>query len=291
MLTDYWVADASKATERGRVYYGECRLSGDMTCSFREKNTCICRSIWSDKCLYGDYYYQESGTTKRAKAYDKWLKEAKEKQAEFKASGVKFETAPKSIATIGDYIYIPFSYCDMCEFVPFYRRSGLVTFGIPFIKKEEFTAEIVVTLAKFRPYALMGGEIKDYQKKEVPALLYEVKRTFPELYAKAAELDPSIIVKTLTLDDFSNKLIMLEDASTGKVEVVVKDDRYKGRETIELEWDGENLSGTLSVSQLLSLTNYSSLTNVVFKPQRKVKVKPDQETLTRLFREGKLLVD
>jgi len=291
MLTDYWVADASKMTEKGKVYHGECRLPTDMTCSFLENKTCICRSIWSDQCLYGGYYYHKSDTTKRAKSYDKWLKDAKEKQAEFKASGVKLETAPKSIATIGDYVYIPFLYCDMCEFVPFYRRMVFGSNGIPFIKKEEFTAKVVVTLAKFRPYALMGGEIKDYQKKEVPALLYEVKRAFPEIYAQAAELDPSIIVKTLTLDDFSDKLIMLEDASTGKVEVVVKDDQYKGRETIELEWDGENLYGTLSVSQLLSLTNYSSLANVVFKPQRKVKVKPDQETLTRLFREGKLLVD
>jgi len=291
MLTDYWVAEASQTTEKGRVYYGECNLPEDKACSFREKNTCICRSIWDDKCLYGGYYYENSDTTKRAKAYDKWLKDAKEKQAEFKASGVKFETASKSIAVIGDYVYIPFSNCDRCEGVPFYRRSNMITSGIPFIKKEEFTAEIVVALAKFRPYSLMGGEIKDYQKKEVPALLYEVKRAFPELYAKAAELDPSIIMKTLTLDDFSNKLIMLEDSPTGKVEVVVKDDKYKGREIIELEWDGENLSGTLSVSQLLSLTNYSSLTNVVFKPQRKVKIKPDQETLSRLFREGKLLVD
>lgn len=58
------------------------------------------------------------------------------------------------------------------------------------------TPENIQKICDYKPYALMGGLIRDYQVKTVPSILLQIKALFPEVYAKLIELRP----------DYANKI-------------------------------------------------------------------------------------
>lgn len=98
------------------------------------------------------------------------------------------------------------------------------------IKKEDFTPEFIVELIKYRPCALMGGEISSYQKKYVPKFCDQLKRFMPDMYRKVCEIYPEIeqIVENI---DYIGKRAKLITLLPGEVKL----------STDILEWDGELL--------------------------------------------------
>lgn len=100
------------------------------------------------------------------------------------------------------------------------------------IKKEDFTPEFIVELIKYRPYALMGGEISSYQKEYVPKFCDQLKRFMPDMYTRVCEIYPEIrsLVENI---DYTGKRAKLMTLLPGEVKLSTK----------ILEWDGELLHG------------------------------------------------
>ena len=94
---------------------------------------------------------------------------------------------------------------SMCESVPFKSHGGAFAIGVPFVPREKFTAEAVVTLINFRPRSLMGPIIETYQKESVPLFLFHLKQQIPELYKEALGLDETISEKSFSISSLGGK--------------------------------------------------------------------------------------
>ena len=130
----------------------------------------------------------------------------------------------------------------MCQEVPFVRHSSLFVSGVPFVIKNELTPERIAILARFKPQALMGGEITNYQKKELPAFLFHLKQRFPELYKAAAELEPMIYEKTTNIDGIQALKATLKDIPPGTIKGYQLDRMDRKMDVIS--WDGRELEIT-----------------------------------------------
>lgn len=222
-----------KANERGIIRFLYCTLNGD--CPFLTRNQCIHQGF--GQCIYGKWNSEKS-PTRRSKAYFQWQKNAKNT-----CSQPLPHYADKHIAVIGDYLYLPYAHMDLCEQVKFKRHSVLVFGGgIPFVHKDEFGAEQIVLLSLFRPHALMGGEITNYQKHEIPIFLFHLKHMFSELYREAAALEPTILSKTF--DPVSLKTLKVKLSEIESIE----DCTIAGNSIAS--WDGEWLEFETQFSSL-----------------------------------------
>ena len=147
----------SKASERPFVLRVFCSSPDD--CAFFIRGECLERNIFGFGCVHGKTR-KSTGPTRRAKAYSKFIAEAKSAVE----AGPRMPGYPrKHLAVMGGYVYIPYNFASMCEKVPFLAHGGAFRLEKPFIPLDKFTAEVVVELSNFRPFALMGGEIKEYQ--------------------------------------------------------------------------------------------------------------------------------
>ena len=106
-------------------------------CPILERGKCIHQTIL-EKCIYGKSEFIKSGSTKRGKAYDTFVKE-KQKQID----NNEFPKMPKGeynncLAKIGDYYYLPYSHMNNVS-----TRFG--DNKIPFLKGT------IISLLKFSP--------------------------------------------------------------------------------------------------------------------------------------------
>lgn len=201
------IIEAKKQNERGREIEYFCSLSEKYKCPLLKQNKCLQTTLFG-KCVYGSRkcFYTK---TKRAKIYNEQINKLKEKQTELPKLP---DSAHKcGLQEIGDYIYLPYSHMDMCKEIPFLQHSVLFINGVPFIEKESFTPENIITLIEFKPIALMGGEIKKYQEKEIPLFLLHLKIKFPQLYDKIIKLKPSIEKKILDISNIKKLSARLSD--------------------------------------------------------------------------------
>lgn len=95
------------------------------------------------------------------------------------------------------------------------------------IKKEDFTPEFIVELIKYRPEALMGGEITSYQKKEVPKFCNQLKRYMPDMFEKVKEIYPEVENRIEDIN-YRDKWAKVVTLLPGNVKLSTK----------ILEWDG-----------------------------------------------------
>lgn len=162
----------------------ECSLE---QCPLRDAGTCAVRGgIFCGKCPYG-WMRTVTGPTRRAASFGTFIRGARER---FK--GVPFLKAPPNrLAFVGDYAYLPYTHMSMCMDVPFLAHGGAFRTDIPFIHKDDWTIENVLKLVRFRPEALLGGEITDYQRKMVPLFVQHIRELDPPMFAKLAEEIPS----------------------------------------------------------------------------------------------------
>ena len=183
------VSEAAKQNQSGKVIKIQCCLIPERICPFYEEHSCIRDTVFWDYCPYGDYDVIDS-PTKRAKSYLAWLNKYKAEREGLIRTRPSLGYIKKRVAIVGDYVYVPTSHADMesNKNVPFLAHSFLFTSGKPFIKIEDFTPEIAVEIANFRPHAMMGGEITSYQKEEIPKYLFELKQALPAIYAKAVAI-------------------------------------------------------------------------------------------------------
>jgi hypothetical protein len=211
-----------------------CSLDSTKKCPYLARGECIRPLIlvFGAKCPYISSS-DLRGPSRRAKSYYNFLSDARDEVN----AGPKMPNAygKKHVSEIGDYIFFPYSYATVCKEVPFLSHSGFMVSGTPFLKKEHFTPEAIVTLTKFVPRTqLTFEEIREYQRDIVPLFLFHLKYMMPGLYNKATKLDNTIKEKTPSLDTVKKVNVTLT--------IIPKDiiDGYTvGKSFVPLSWDGE----------------------------------------------------
>lgn len=136
------------------------------------------------KCPYGKLH-TNVGLTKAAKCCGDMISMAREqyKDVEYALKGLRH------VCRIGDYVYLNLPH--LYNYInPIRQRDFFVDDDT--IKSEDFTPEFIVELIKFRPCALMGGEIRSYQKLSVPEFCDQLKRHMPEMFQEVKKIYPEI---------------------------------------------------------------------------------------------------
>lgn len=164
-------------------------------CGLFKRGECSFRIAFSSsRCPYGQYSIY-TGFTRRARGYYDWYRK-QEKRYE----GVKFLNRPKMMAVVGDYIFLPYSFMDMCKDLPW---SG------PFLKKEDFTVETIIKLINFRPKALLfNNEITEYQKEIPPLFLKHLFEQMPELFEQVIKADGTIKKRFEKFSNIGRKAVL-----------------------------------------------------------------------------------
>lgn len=148
--------------------------------------------IGGNPCVHGKAYRVE-GYTKRARAWsaqkDAWQKEI---TALRNGKGSVETFRIKSMIEIDGWVMLPYDYMNGVESVPWVAASGFMQRGVPWIKREDFTPETIIRLSNAYRMSLMGGRIEEYNKLSVPRFLYDLWVMFPDLYAAACDIEPSI---------------------------------------------------------------------------------------------------
>jgi hypothetical protein len=224
----------SKRSERPKLKRLWCELEDPQTCPILQRGECIHQQFLGGGCPYGRYT-QTTGWTRRARKYGAWLRNARETRD----AGPGWPESPKRhLAVVGEYVWLPYAQMANNESLPFLAHSGPFRLGKPFMKLEDFTPEAIVSIVRFRPYALMGGEITSYQGESVPQFLYDLKHTMPDLYAQAADLDSSIREKSPDFEQFKRSLVEIKHVSPNTTVRIPVSNRY----SITAVWDGVGLS-------------------------------------------------
>lgn len=160
----------------------ECRLlfcNNKSNCAVHARGECIMiGGLFGGSCPYGSRR-TDIGPTRRARSFSTWIRT---KQAFYKETPF-LDNPTTKLAIIGDYVYLPYSFMSMNKNVPFVSHSSFMSQGIPLVPLGDFkTKEIIDSILSFRPQALMGGEIKDYQKDSVPKFKMHLLECVPEIY-------------------------------------------------------------------------------------------------------------
>ena len=200
-------------------------------CSIFKEGGCVKRDLKGlggrGSCPYGTSEKIKGFTTSASKFYT-WLENIKTTYKEYLFT----LNAPKAkVFSVGDYYYIPYltlSWCWGSRFKDLFHDR--------FIKKTDLTVEVLMEILTYRPQAIMGGEISDYQMKDVPNLIKSVVRYSPEL----ADLIGQTGLK-IDLSHPSNvgRKAILQTLNPD-VEVTIKKDRFF--------WDGKTLKALSKIS-------------------------------------------
>lgn len=213
------------------VYYCEKAES----CGLLQKGQCIHASFLGPRCPHG-YVRKETGPTKYARSCSDWVRK---KRDEFKDVLGKVRSSPShKIVEVGDWIYLPYSHLDMNEKLPIIAHSHLFVSGSPFMKKYDFTIEVIKRIVDFRPYALMGGEITDYQKKEVPKFLLHLSETYPELYKQLLDANPEYVERyNLTVKNYVGRKALLKTTNPFNIEIGKHKFQWNGETLVSISFD------------------------------------------------------
>jgi len=223
-----------KSKKSERATYTEILCSCE-SCPLRAKRECVQTHIFGQRCPYGRLC-TKTGPTQRARGYCGWVSEHK-KEAEKHGGWMKF--AANKLAFIGDYVYLPYAYADMCEDIPFLKHSSVFSSGSPFIPRNEWTLDAVLVLIDFRPRALMGGEITAYRKEQLPRFISHIREVDPAMWTLLIKARPDLD----KAPDYVGRRAML---STLRHPITIPpcDNRYP----VSWLWNGETLTTTDSDS-------------------------------------------
>ena len=172
-----WVYDPTKAifgdkNDHAARFKIDCQ--NPHGCDFYTKsNTCILTSALSG-CKFGRKTKLD-GPTRKARNFHFWMAEQRKQFAEF-IDKLTTNSAWKRIARVNGHYYLPYSF----------MAKGLGT-GNPldseWVPEADMTAELLERICAAQPRAVFGGVITDYQKKEVPKFLSDLRMFFPDLFA------------------------------------------------------------------------------------------------------------
>lgn len=199
------------------------RCTGYGNCDAYKSGNCIMFKFSHEKCPYGKKTL-EKGYTQRARKFHSWIEERRNRMKD-----VPQLSEQKKICKIGDYIYFPYPHWTIDRNVPASKRSGLFQSGQQFICIEQFTIDFFEKIVNAKPQAIMGGEIKSYQKEVVPKIVLHISEEMPEFYHEWKSKYPDT-EKKFDLHDFVGRSAKIK---TLKVGCLIVNGNKKMR------WDGE----------------------------------------------------
>lgn len=206
-------------SDRERVTIYTCNNSEN--CDACKRNKCVMlNGLYFHPCPYGQTK-REEGYTKAARRCGDLIQKKKDEYGDvaYSKSDLKF------VCYIGDYVFLPLphliNYSNSIRENSFFKGDGNI------IRKEDFTPEFIVELIKYRPRAMMGGEITSYQRKEVPKFCSQLKRYMPDMFEKVKTIYPEIEDRIEDID-YQNKYARVVTLLPGKVKLSTK----------IVEWDG-----------------------------------------------------
>ena len=169
--------------EADEIYCDMCEQ-----CTFYKDSKCLrCRSFLSPTCKFGRNNVIK-GYTSRATKYHDFKNKYQNDEVYHKLSYPK-----KLVAVIGDNLYMNLKFTlvrkrketddkwvrDVDGYL--IKEAGLCS-GDVFIPLIEVTDTLLYAIFSYKPHAMMGGVIEDYQKKVVPEVLQDLKKAAPDIY-------------------------------------------------------------------------------------------------------------
>lgn len=224
-------------------------------CNAFKRNKCALRSgLWGNYCPYGKVSTNQ-GFTKRSKKCSSFIYEAKNLYTPQIRGNNNLESL-NFTCEIGEYVYIDLPHLHN------YSNSIDKELGIEhehFIPKEKFDFELVDKLLNYHPQALFGGEITNYQKKNIPQFIIQLKRYFPKLYKEVVKKHPQY-------QDLFSKINYVKKQA--KVTTLLPSEVcLTCSMNNHLQWDGEKLSG--KAKNLISFTDLDKDTMIYIYPTDK----------------------
>lgn len=179
--TDYYEPSPRYKKDAALIIRYFCELdSRSQECELFANGACLhywdfMTGISSRQCIYGKAE-REMGWTRSAQKFTPFIEKAKAETRQFpKLTRFGID----KIARIGEYVWLPFSFMEHCLDVPFIEKWYTWKRPYPFMKRADFTPEVIVTLLNFHPIALNGEEIFQYQQDVVPEFREELDRWMP----------------------------------------------------------------------------------------------------------------
>lgn len=223
-------------SDRERVTVYTCNNSEN--CDACKRNKCVMMNgLFSHSCPYGQMK-REEGYTKAARRCGDLIRKRKNEYGDVERS----KSDLKFVCYIGDYVFLPLphliNYSNSIRDESFFNGNGDI------IRREDFTPEFIVELIKYRPEALMGGEIVSYQKKEVPKFCNQLKRYMPDMFEKVKAIYPEIEDRIEDID-YRNRYAKVKTLLPGEVQLGTK----------IVEWDGKVIRAEGNQILFWSLSN------------------------------------
>lgn len=173
-----------KKSEKAVGYIYSCKCPEK--CELYAKGNCV---MLKNYCPYGSKN-TTVGYSRMARKFSSWIYEFKDKHKDACNAGSRLKQ-PEKMEYFMDLVYIPISHLGLNENIDFVDGGGFFSNGYPVVKRSDFNEEFISKqIIRFRPKALMGGVIWDYQEKEVPKFLRWLKRLDPALFDKTKALNP-----------------------------------------------------------------------------------------------------
>lgn len=247
-----YVYEPSKLSDR--AVHTTIRCSNSENCDLYKRGECsLLVPIFSGhRCEYGSKN-KETGFTKRARNYYKWVSQRKEANKD--TGSLKYFST--KIAQVGEFIFLPYPHMDLNQAIPFKNHSGFFSSGDAFIKKDDFTISNIIKICDYKPQAMFGGEIKSYQNEQIPKFVIHLKEQFPKIFDELSKEYPRVLE------------IVKNHSNIGRSAIIETLNPNVGTfpsQGVDWVWDGEYLKAE----------NYSSFIFIAKADEIRVKPKPGQ---------------
>lgn len=177
---------------RAECYTVHCGLPPDERCDLMGAGQCINATVMpSSRCPYAAPY-GEVGPTRRSGDYRRWIEERKDRYTSQLPDRVNFAAAQRVLSFVGQWVWLPYGHIEMNGGVPFLRHSSFLVDGSKFLRRSDWNLENVLKIVRFRPQAMMGGEIRQYQGESVPKFLAHLRERDPEMWRLLVEVMPEL---------------------------------------------------------------------------------------------------
>lgn len=178
----------------GKSIFGgrETALNADITycdqykeCSFYKEEKCFCAGRIGPNCKYGRKE-NITGYTSRSIKYNEFRRKYREDERYSKLNEPK-----NKVGKIGNTFVINMKYLNELERGGYKIETNIFSHPLIYIPEKDFTNELIHIICDGNPRTIMGNEpIKDYQEKDVPRFLYELKAQFNEIYNRFVDEYP-----------------------------------------------------------------------------------------------------
>lgn len=207
------------ATEVDEIW---CEIPDE--CPLRKIGRCACvrRLLDRSECPYGKVNHAK-GYTRRALKYSEFNRNVRENPAYGMLKAV--DTGKTYVNDVGEHMLfvIPCAAIEVRDERPYYSsqigKSLYICnrFGkssVSFVPKDMVDASVLSKICDYRPQTIIGGdEIKEYQRKNVPDIIEQLKINMPDMYQELTELRPDLADRKIDYRGRTAKVSTLKEGS------------------------------------------------------------------------------